>query len=104
MLLTAFSSTAAVADCSTPKARINDLYQYPDGAIFVVFDQASDCACGNWRMAFHRDDANAKFMMSQVLTSVAAGKQVRAVSYGVDTNCPIHGNTPRISELHIYPD
>ena len=80
-------------------AKITRMHQYVDGYIFIYFDRSSDCVCKiPNRMAFHKD-ANEKFFMSAALTALTAGNLVTVT--GDDVNCPVHGNTAKLTQLHI---
>ena len=86
-------------DCVVYDTKITRIHQYTDGNIFVYFDKISDCSCQfPQRMAFHKND-DEKFFVSAALTALTTGKNVSLV--GEDTNCPIHGNTAKMTNLSI---
>lgn len=89
-------------DCVVSDAKVVHVQKYRDGNIFVSFDKASDCSCQfPSRMAFNQN-AGEDFMQAAVLTALTAGKRVRATAD--DTNCPIHGNTARLTDFDLFAD
>lgn len=100
LLTLMFISVKAYAVCQVTGAKVVQIHQYRDGHIFVDFDKQNDCGCsfGN-RMAFHKND-DEKVFVSMILTALTAGNSVKAVS--VVEGCPIHGNTAKLTDFHVY--
>ena len=100
LLLLIFANSVQATECIVRDAKVTQVHQYKDGHIFIEFDKATDCECQfPLRLAFHKND-DEKFFMSASLTALTSGKRVWAV--GEDSNCPVHGNTAKLTNFYIF--
>ncbi|MGZ8243824.1 hypothetical protein [Methylomagnum sp.] len=81
--------------CSVPDAKVLAVMTWSDGHTFLNLDKGNNCGCTiPSRVAFHKNDANAKEFMAQALTAFATKSPVTIY---LDSGCTVHTNT-----AHVY--